>query len=105
MALNCQTYFTFFVTAANFGLNQYNAIYIPKPLENACFRTLERFMIKAAHFIKGYSLKKGGNEEHGLPKRPRRAGLETLYAALLILVMEQPFSSINALSKGFSNSS
>ena len=48
-------------------------------------------MIKAAHFIKGYSgeyapafsnklhpcsvLKKGGNEAHGLLERPRRAGL------------------------------
>ena len=69
-------------------------LYIPKPLEDAYFRTLERFMIKAAHFIKGYSgeyapafsnklhpcsvLKKGGNEEHGLLIRPRRAGLETL---------------------------
>jgi hypothetical protein len=58
--------------------------YIPKPLEDACFRTLEQFMNKAPHFIKGYSLKKGGNEEHGLLRRPRRAGLETLYAKLLI---------------------
>ena len=41
-------------------------------------------MIKAPHFIKGYSLKKGDNEEHGLLRRPRRAGLETLYATLLI---------------------
>ena len=61
---------------------------IPKPLEDACFRTLERFMIKAALFIKGYSLKKGGNEEHGLLIRPRKAGLETLYAALLISTIE-----------------
>jgi hypothetical protein len=61
---------------------------IPKPLEDACFRTLERFMIKASHFIKGHSLKKGGNEEHGSLKRPRRAGLETLYAALLISTIE-----------------
>ncbi|AAZ27506.1 hypothetical protein CPS_4248 [Colwellia psychrerythraea 34H] len=45
-------------------------------------------MIKASHFIKGYSLKKGGNEEHGLLRRPRRAGLETLYAALLIETIE-----------------
>ncbi|AAZ28031.1 hypothetical protein CXF79_05285 [Colwellia sp. Bg11-28] len=58
-------------------------------------------MIKEPHFIKGYSLKKGGNEEHGLLRRPRRAGLETLYAALLISTREQPFSSINALLKGF----
>ena len=48
------------------------------PLEDGCFRTPEQFMIKALHFIKGYSLKNGGNEEHGLLKRPRRAGLETL---------------------------
>ncbi|AAZ28019.1 hypothetical protein CPS_3171 [Colwellia psychrerythraea 34H] len=62
-------------------------------------------MIKAPHFIKGYSLKKGGNEEHGLLGRPHRAGLEKLYAALLISTRGQPFSSINALSKGISNSS
>ncbi|WP_281268615.1 hypothetical protein [Candidatus Colwellia aromaticivorans] len=36
---------------------------------------------------------------------PRRAGLETLYATLLISTMEQPFSSIKALPKGVSNSS
>ena len=61
-------------------------------------------MIKAPYFIKGYSgeyapafsnklhpcsvLKKGGNEEHGLLGRPRRAGLEMLYAALLISTIE-----------------
>ncbi len=65
---------------------------------------LERFMIKTPLFIKGYSgeyapafsyklhpcsaLKKGGNEEHGLLTRPRRAGLETLYTALLISTIE-----------------
>jgi len=32
--------------------------FIPKLLEDACFRAPERFMIKAAPFIKGYSLKK-----------------------------------------------
>jgi hypothetical protein len=36
---------------------------------------------------------------------PQGAGLETLYAALLILTIEQLFSSINALPKGVSNSS
>jgi hypothetical protein len=36
---------------------------------------LEQFMIKAPLFIKGYSLKKGGNEERGLLKHLRRAGL------------------------------
>jgi hypothetical protein len=41
-------------------------------------------MVKASHFIKGYSLKKEGNDEHGLLRYPRRAGLETFYAALLI---------------------
>jgi hypothetical protein len=61
---------------------------IPKPLEDAWFRTFEQFMIKASHFIQGYSLKKGGNEEYGLLKRPRRAGLETLYATLLISIIE-----------------
>ncbi len=45
-------------------------------------------MSKAPPFIKGYSLKKGGNEEHGLLRRPRWAGLETLYAALLISTIE-----------------
>jgi hypothetical protein len=61
-------------------------------------------MIKAPNFIKGYSgeyapafsnkllpcnvLKKGGNEEHYLLRRPRRAGLETLNVALLISTIE-----------------
>jgi hypothetical protein len=36
---------------------------------------------------------------------PQGAGLETLYAALLILIREQPLSSINALPKDVSNSS
>jgi hypothetical protein len=58
-------------------------------------------MIKEPHFIKGYSLKKGGNEEHGLLRRPRRAGLEPLYAALLISTREHTFPSINALPKAF----
>jgi len=49
---------------------------------------LERFMIKTPLFIKGYFLKKGGNEERGLLTRPRRAGLETLYTALLISTIE-----------------
>ena len=38
--------------------------FIPKPLKDACFRKLERFMIKAPHLIKDYSLKEGSNEEH-----------------------------------------
>ena len=62
-------------------------------------------MIKALPFINGYSLKKGGNEEHDFLRRPRRVGLETLYAALLISTRGQPFFSINALPKGISNSS
>jgi hypothetical protein len=45
-------------------------------------------MIKALPFIKGYSLKKGGNEEHVLLRRPHRAGLEMLYATLLISTIE-----------------
>lgn len=45
-------------------------------------------MVKALPFIKGYSLKEGGNEEHGLLNRPRRAGLETLYDTLLIETIE-----------------
>ncbi|AAZ24581.1 hypothetical protein CPS_4273 [Colwellia psychrerythraea 34H] len=45
-------------------------------------------MIKEPHFIKGYSLEKGGNEEHGLLRYLRRAGLETPYTALLISTIE-----------------
>ena len=54
-------------------------------------------MIKALIFINGCSLKKRGNDEHDLLKRPQRASLKDLYAALLILTREQPFSSINTL--------
>jgi len=74
-------------------------------LQDASFRMTERFMIKTHLFIKGYSLKKRCNEEHDLLSQPQRAGLETLYAALLISTMEQPFSSINVLPKDVSNSS
>ncbi|WP_281268632.1 hypothetical protein [Candidatus Colwellia aromaticivorans] len=35
---------------------------------------------------------------------PCKAGLETLYATLLISTMEQPLSSIKALPKDVSNS-
>jgi len=72
-------------------------------------------------FIKGYSgeyapafsnklrpcsvLKKKGNAECDLLCLPQGAALETLYAPLLILIREQPFSSINALPKDVSNSS
>ena len=62
-------------------------------------------MIKAHLFINGRSLKKRCNEEHDLLRHPRRASLETLYATLLISTREQPFSLINALHKGVSNSS
>jgi len=68
-------------------------------LQNASFRLPVQFMIEALLFIKGCSLKKRGNEEHGLLKHPRRAGLETLYATLLISIREQPLSSINTLPK------
>ena len=54
-------------------------------------------MIKALVFINGCSLKKRSNDEHDLLRRPLRASLEGLYAALLISTREQPFSSINAL--------
>jgi len=90
-------------------------------LQGATFRMLERFMIKTHLFINGCSLKNGCNEEHDLLRHPQRAGLETLYATLLISTRtlhgcnllenagayspEQPFSSINTLSKGVSNSS
>jgi len=65
----------------------------------------ERFMIKEHFFINGCSLKKRYNEDHDLLRHPRSAGLEALYATLLISTREQPFSSINALPKAVSNSS
>jgi len=58
------------------------------PLEDACFRKSERFIIKAHFFIKGYSLKKKCNTEYDLLSLPQGAGLETLYAALLISTRE-----------------
>jgi len=48
----------------------------------------ERFIIKAHFFIKGYSLKKKGNAAYDLLSLPQGAGLETLYAALLISTIE-----------------
>jgi len=54
-------------------------------------------MIKAIVFINGRSLKKRSNDEHDLLRRPRRASLKGLYAALLISTKEQPFYSIKAL--------
>jgi hypothetical protein len=66
-------------------------------LQNVYFRTAERFMIKALIFINGCSLKKRSNDEHDMLRRPLRASLKGLFAALLISTREQPFSSINAL--------
>ena len=63
-------------------------VFIPAPLEDARFRKSERLIIKAHFFIKGYSLKKKCNAEYDLLSLPQRAGLETLYAALLILTRE-----------------
>jgi len=90
-------------------------------LQDASFRMIERYMIKAHLFINGCSaecapafsnkllpcsaLKNRCKEEHDLLSHPRRAGLETLYAALLIWRREQPFSSIKALPNDVSNSS
>jgi hypothetical protein len=62
-------------------------------------------MIKKHSFVKGCSLKNRCNDEHEFLRDPRRAGLETLYAALLNSIREQPFSSINVLPKSVSNSS
>jgi hypothetical protein len=45
-------------------------------------------MNKAHLFIKGYSLKNRGNDEHFLLRYPLRAALETLYVALLISTIE-----------------
>jgi len=65
----------------------------------------ELIMLKTSTFINGYSLKKGDNEVHGGLRHPRRAGLKTIYTALLISTMERPFSSIKALPKYVFNSS
>ncbi|PKG83789.1 hypothetical protein CXF85_09805 [Colwellia sp. 75C3] len=61
---------------------------IPIILQDASFRMPVRFMIEAPLFIKGYSLKKRGNEKHYSFRHPRRAGLESLYTTLLILTRE-----------------
>ena len=66
-------------------------------LQNVCFRSTEKFMIKAQLCINGYSLKKSCNAEHDFLSVPQGASLKGLYAALLISTREQPFSSINAL--------
>jgi len=60
-------------------------ILIPKPPQDVSFRMTEQSMIKAHLFINGCSLKKRCNDGHTLLRHPRRAGLETFYAALLIL--------------------
>ncbi|TWX66239.1 hypothetical protein ESZ36_15290 [Colwellia demingiae] len=56
--------------------------YIPVPHEEARFRNPERIRIKAHFFVKGYS------GEYALLRLPQRAGLETLYAVLLISTIE-----------------
>jgi len=87
-------------------------------LQNACFSTAERFMNKALIFINSCFLKKkaqlfssrqklstcahAGNDEHKSLRRPLRASLRALYAALLILTREQAFSSIDGLPLSFS---
>jgi hypothetical protein len=96
-------------------------ISIPMILQDTSFRMTERFMIKAHLFINGCSIKNRCNEDYGFLRHPRRAGLETFYATLLISTRtlhgcsllenagahspEQPFSSINTLPKDVSNSS
>jgi hypothetical protein len=79
--------------------------FIPALLEDARFRKSEQFIIKAHFFTKGHSLKKKCNVEYDLLSLPQRAGLETLYAALLTSIREQPLSLYNILLKGVSNSS
>ncbi|TWX64599.1 hypothetical protein ESZ36_19595 [Colwellia demingiae] len=77
---------------------------IPDPLEDTRFRKSELFIIKTHFFIKGHSgesapafsnklhpcnvIKKKGNAEYDLLSLPQWAGLETLYAALLISTIE-----------------
>jgi len=48
-------------------------------------------MSKAHLFINGCSLKNRCNNEHGLLSLPQRAGLETFYAALLMLTRDYHF--------------
>jgi len=83
-------------------LNYYG--YIPALLEDARFRKSERIIIKAHFFIKGHSgeyapafsnkllpcsvLKKKGNAEYDFLSLAQGAGLETLYAAILISTIE-----------------
>ncbi|KGJ86740.1 hypothetical protein ND2E_0912 [Colwellia psychrerythraea] len=56
-------------------------------------------------FVNGYSLKNKYNDENNILRFPQRAGLQTLYATLLISTRKLPFSSINASPKGIYNSS
>ncbi len=100
------------------GFKKASPIYIPALLEDARFRRPERIIIKAHFLLMVLSLKNKCNDES---YSPHRAGLGTLYAVLLISTRtlqgcsllenagayspEQPFSSINALPKGVSNSS
>ncbi|MBL4909494.1 MAG: class I SAM-dependent methyltransferase [Alteromonadaceae bacterium] len=71
-----------------FANNNFSCAYILMILQNVCFRTFEKFMIKAQLFINGCSLKNRCNDEHGFLRSPRRASLKGLYAALLILTRE-----------------
>jgi len=75
----------------------------------------EPIMTKTSTFINGYSgelllhslisyihvasLKKETTKCRVGSDIPSRAGLKTIYTALLISTMEQPFSSVKALSK------
>jgi hypothetical protein len=54
-------------------------------------------MIKALIFINGCFLKKRATTSMIYSAIPRRAIFKALYAALLILTREKPFSSINVL--------
>jgi len=77
---------------------------IPVPLEDARFRKSERFIIKAHFFIKGYSLKKKCNAEYDCSAFPK-GWFRNALCCVIDFEKEQPFSAINALPKGVSNSS
>ena len=55
------------------------------------------FNIKASLFRSSHSKPNKFNDVSGQRASSQRASLKGLYTALLILTMEQPFSSINAL--------
>ncbi len=89
----------------NHGDGYYNRIsqsctFIFMTLQNVCFRTPERFMIKARILLMVVPLITYVTTSmicSGVPKGEYLIKSKGLYAALLVSIREQPFSSINAL--------